>query len=303
MATQITTDVATEAAAALNINFRQMDCLVLNTVPDLMEFLSVTDPSTLAIILTHDCSISGDQDKLNKEPYLELILATEIKKPNSSCTGRQNPRTLHVEAAHNGATKYLELKIIERTFVDKSYFHDVSASTEWQISLENKDIIRRWLAARYNAPSYPSAYEDRLRSKDSAKGLSAQDQLKLILTREVWQHADGLYVIVEPEDEELVAEQPYELRFRIIVKEDIDADILKDIAACRDEIVDIFINTKGLNIIGQEGANTQELKSELIPIKARDQITLSEYNQFDLMLFDYLSDKKILPSMQRPARK
>lgn len=271
------------------INLRQLDCLAKGSCDSLSGFFDNHLPKEtsqcLAVVLTHDCSISGEL--LEKEPYLEILCAKIVLSKDGRLTHGKNPRKLHVQVEHNdNGEKWLEINICHREFLPKKLFDGQVKSVEWSFSEDNKELIRRWLAARYQAPAYPDQYEARLKIN------KANEKIEKILARMGGYNIDGLFMVLSPREEELTNGQPYELELMLMVKSGLSAKERKEIEEIRDDLVKEFREAKGngLHLVGDNDNLTTEEASQLIPIRSDDEITVSEYRQYDKMRLDHLSE-------------
>lgn len=270
------------------IDLRQLDCLAKTSFGAIEGCFSkhLPDESSecFAIIATHDCSISGML--IEKEPYLEVMFAKIIEKPEGNLTLGKNPRRLHVQMENNKNSQWIEINICHREFLPKAAFDGQKKIAEYSFSEENKGLIRRWLAARYQAPAYPNAYEARLK-------INKNDQrIEKILARVGKNAIDGLFMILSPDKEELENDQPYELELMLLVKSDISDEEMRQIEQIRNDLVKILrgIRGNGIHLVGDNETLTEEQVRSLIPIRLDSEITVSEYRQYDKMRLDYLSE-------------
>lgn len=282
------TTIDEEVAEPPVINLRQLDCLAKVSVSVLEECFEKHLPAEtahcLGIIVTHDCSISGAL--IEKEPYLEVVCAKIIETKDGNLTLGKNPRKLHIQIEHNEQTKWLEINICHREFLPKTAFDRQEKLAEWSFSDKNKGLIRRWLAARYLAPAYPNEYEARLKINKN------NERVEKILARVGKDNIDGLFLILDPDQEELPHDQPYELELMLMVKSGLSGVERQEIEKIRDDLVVLLrtLKNNGLHLVGDSESLTAEEAKQLIPIRSDDEITVSEYRQYDQMRLDHLSE-------------
>lgn len=284
------------------LNFRQLDCLAKGSCDSLDGYFEKHLPDEtdqcLALILTHDCSISGEL--IEKEPYIEVVCGKIIPSKDGRLTHGKNPRKLHIQIEHNGESKWLEINICHREFLSKQCFNKQEKSSEWLLSEENKELLKRWIAARYQAPAYPNQYEARLKTNKT------NEKVEKILSHAGGNNIDGLFMILSPRDEELSEDYPYELELMLMTKSSLSQEETQQIETIRSELVTVLraARNNGLHLVGDNDNLTPEQAVELIPIRADDEIRVSEYRKYDKMRLDHLSEgQSIEPDPQRPVTK
>lgn len=284
------------------LSFRQLDCLAKGSCDSLNKYFEKHLPNetnqSVALILTHDCSISGEL--IEKEPYIEVVCGKIISSRDGRLTHGKNPRKLHIQIEHNGESKWLEINICHREFLSKQCFDGQEKSSEWSLSEESKELLKRWLAARYQAPAYPNQYEARLKTNKT------NEKVEKILSRAGGNNIDGLFMILSPRDEELSEEHPYELELMLMTKSSLSQEEIQQIQEIRSELVTVLRAARGngLHLVGDNDTLTTEQAVGLIPIRTDDEVRVSEYRQYDKMRLDHLSEgQSIEEAPQRPMTK
>lgn len=237
----------------------------------------------MGIVLTHDCSISGK--KISAEPDLEIVFARVVERPDGNLTKGKNPRKLHLEVNNNGVSKWLEINICQRKFLNKREFDSRDAAANWNFSEENKRLIRQWLAARYQAPAYPDNYEKRLRIDALNK------RIETLCAGEAGALLHGIYLILDPRYDDLPPDQPYELQLMLLVKTGLSDEQINKVKKLRKDLVDLLRGHREhlIHLVGDGAGLTQQQVEELIRIEDTS-IPHDELSQYDLMRLDHLSE-------------
>jgi hypothetical protein len=129
------------------------DATRLSLTPPLTERLYEAD---FLIAVTHDCDILNRD--LNKEPYVEFIIAQRCEHVAGDLMYGKNPRRLIVE--HAG--EHLELDVHQRHRVPREELQFCTPVAE--LTGRNRQLLRRWLANRYARAAFPDAFNDRIAS-------------------------------------------------------------------------------------------------------------------------------------------
>lgn len=119
-----------------------------------------------AIVITHDCDIPND-----KEKFVELLTGNNIDQANSNYTAAKNIRLLHIryDCIETSQEFIIEL---DRSLVrvDKNEFSSLAVQNEnFQLSSDEKTMLKQWLAARYSRPAFPDEFQSRFNKKKFEK--------------------------------------------------------------------------------------------------------------------------------------
>jgi hypothetical protein len=124
--------------------------------PDWFPQIAVTN-GALAILISHDCDILNHS--LSKEPSVQWLMATPIKKLNSRCTNGMNCRTFHFE--YNGS-KY-EVTAQRRLETPRNLLQNKSAEIQ-PLSRDLTANLAHWISKRFYRPAFPDEFNRRLSS-------------------------------------------------------------------------------------------------------------------------------------------
>lgn len=166
------------------------------------------------VVITHDCDLL----RVEKERFVEAIVADQISKLSSDCRYAKHPRQLHIRYDGNSgaAPLFLELRHVERRCVPIGNFAQYAVRDKTAIlSLEEKRSLKQWLAARYGRPAFPDVFENRLRVRNENR--TVLDQIAKILRKIEAQHLVGLFFdLGEHRSAEVVDGEPYVLRVSVV---------------------------------------------------------------------------------------
>jgi hypothetical protein len=147
------------------------------------------------------------------EPFLEFL----VMRPRTAeardglLFNRKNPRRLQFEVEDLGRPCLYEIDIHEKYRVDRQILEDGSPDATTEVKAADVRMIARWASRRYDRPSFPTAFVDRL-TKNIKKKLpkkmqkDGEDVMDVLVGSEDWgELAPGtpyrivLYVLMGPE--------------------------------------------------------------------------------------------------------
>ena len=119
--------------------------------------------SRIFVVISHDCDLA--ERDFEKEPFVEVVEAFEIKSCNPNYTNSKSTRLLHIEADRNGQRISLELRAVTKKAVDKSVIECFDPLTTLKLVVDEGNTLSHWLAARYKRAAFPNSFLDRLGRK------------------------------------------------------------------------------------------------------------------------------------------
>ena len=236
------------------------DNFVLNRLQGLcpVNLNVVLSEESFCVVVSQDCDIVHEDTE--EEPFIEFIIGkfSEAK----SCKNGRNPRKLHLE--NNG--QILEFIIHNRFFVKKDSlvgfeFSDVL----FELTQDNKKILKKWLGNRYTRAAFPDEFNARL-AKARVSKLTEKDISSRVS-----------HIFFEVEDIELSSEEIYQLNVMVVV--DNSGDVDKN--AIEDAYFKAFDNIEGIE------SNLRVVTEDEITLKDlhnykrwdKDSISFSKQNQ------------------------
>jgi len=200
-------------------------CFTKATAPSLIDKIPDDKRDGDAFIaITHDCSVISPS--LSSEPYLEYLAAKEIDKCNGQFTSARNIRKLHIEIEVNGESRWYEVNMAQRGFIDRSQLEQSYPDNQFTLSADSLAILKRWLANRYISQTFPDMFNQLTGHlvKDS------KAKLIKIFDSEIGKACHSIFIGLTPDDRDLVEGESYEtiiaLLFRDCIAEEIGRDAI-----------------------------------------------------------------------------
>lgn len=113
-----------------------------------------------AIVISHDCDCACAD--LSREPFVEVMIGTEIQSLEGHYTNAKSSRVLHLTAEKSGVQQFVSFAPHRRFLILKTELIDYCPSGNWSLSRQNLLILQSWLAYRYRRAAFPNAFNDRL---------------------------------------------------------------------------------------------------------------------------------------------
>lgn len=239
------------------------DYSVLNSLQGLSPVnlnVALSDKS-FCVVVTQDCDIVHEPTE--EDPFIEFIIGNLSE--DKSCKNGRNPRKLHLE--NNG--QILEFIIHNRFFVKKDSLAGFDFSDVlFELTLDNKKILKKWLGNRYTRAAFPDEFNTRLAkakvSKLTEKGISTRVS----------------HIFFEVEDKELLTDEIYNLNVMVVV--DDSADTEKD--KIEDAYFEVFDSIDGIK------SNLRVVTEDEITLK-----DLQKYKRWDKDSISFSKKKQSLP--------
>jgi hypothetical protein len=167
-----------------------------------LQVLPGGDDSAFAMVITHDCDCVADPER---ERYVEIILGSQVERLDGNNTHGKNPRKLHLELSQCG--KLVELVISPKATVEKRALLSHDPDSTWALSREEKRILGRWLAARYNRAAFPNELVERLRVVEDDFRKAARNHADKVI---------GIFLDFEPDGEILDKDEPCAVSISVV---------------------------------------------------------------------------------------
>lgn len=240
------------------------------------------DHALCVMVISHDCDLANDN--LDQEPNVEVIVGRRLEKGDGNYYWSKSPRTLHIDAKHNGSQVVIELLATKRDFIKKVDLAPFSPDGSWVVPSESCSALRVWLAARYKRSAFPDEFV-RLLSRNKLDGRLAS------LLKEDGNHVSSVYFSLAEinksgNDDEVSYDLVIVLAF--LPGEDPEA-MQKRMDALAAQITSEFENK--LFDTGTESWKGICLKDCMAV--SEDDMTLSEARRFQSWRLDYLSVKGV----------
>ena len=125
------------------------------------ESLNVTDRD-LVIVVSHDCDVCSPNE--SGEPDVEVIAVSPLEGVDGNFTYLKNPRRLQTLATIGDESVPCELRAHRRWWMPRRLL--LRAHPAGVISTSPPDLLKKWLARRYERPAFPNTFVERLDDVD-----------------------------------------------------------------------------------------------------------------------------------------
>lgn len=149
--------------------WRQGSVLTKGAVDELRLGLPEDRDRVRVVVISHDCDLANDDAR---EPFVEVIIGRLIDREDGNSSWGKSSRTLHYTVDCAGSTECIELVSNSKTQIDKERLARFSPDDRYSTNHVCLALLRNWLAARYRRPSFPDAFNNRMRETGAAKELA-----------------------------------------------------------------------------------------------------------------------------------
>lgn len=227
---------------------------------------------TKLLIISHDCDLVNHSYVL--EPFVEFL----VIRPQAAAArdgllfNGKNPRKLQFEAEELGKPRLYEINIHEKYRADRRVLEDGSPDTTIKVKATDVRMIARWASRRYDRPSFPTAFVNRL-TKELKNKLpkkmqkDGEDVVSVLVGAESW--------------EELDPRTPYKIVLRVLMNPE----------ACEDERRE----TRGLSVVSEMRAllaKCDGIEVEDADLANTAEMTLKEHQHLRRWDFDFLTPEE-----------
>jgi hypothetical protein len=220
----------------------------------------------LAIVLSHDCDVV--QPNIEKEPYIEILIASPIPQLDGNCTRGKNSRCYHFQINNLS----YEIKAIERISVPRQILADYEPHYLTLPTEEIKAIVH-WFAQRYERPAFPNNFNKRLSKKTK--------QIIVQILREFGHLVSGFYIACP--NEELPDDMLYDILLYVVMSDE-DFENAEKFIVCEKISKQIFEavrkQSNGITITNSENLCISEKE-----ISLHDLRYLKRFTSFDHFSF------------------
>lgn len=238
---------------------RQCEVLNNSTLKRLQDLCPVNlnvvmSDESFCVVVTQDCDIV--HVKTEEEPYIEFIIGNITQ--DKSCKNGKNPRKLHLE--NNG--HFFEFIVHNRFYVTKKSLDGFDfKNASFELTGDNKKILKKWLGNRYIRAAFPDEFNMRL---SKAKVSKITD--KAVSTK-------VSHIFFEVEDKELSKCEDYHLNVMVVT--DTTGDEKDKIEDAYFEVFDEI-----------EGVKTN------LRVVTEDEVTLNDLHNYKRWNWDSISYSK-----------
>jgi hypothetical protein len=217
----------------------------------------------LAAVISHDCDCVAGADV---EANIEVIVANLSKDPFPNNMHAKNPRLFQLACKQSGQSIDLDIRV--RTNLPKNILTSLQPEPTMRFSREERRILARWLASRYDRRALPDELQRRLdvvRDTIEKVGKAYPESIQ------------GIYIYHDP-DEELLEDQVYIVDIRVVY----DHENLTARKEAEKAAVDIDARFKRKFYTGDNGIRPVWKEVELEHCSAVSDV---EFSLFDVMSY------------------
>ncbi len=120
-----------------------------------------TETNVVAIVVSHDCDIAKDP---HVEPTVEVIVGRRIGEADGNFTNSKNARRLHLTFDAGDEHLTGDFEAHRKVQVSKDCLASYSPNGTVKLTSNSRNILQRWLAARYRRSAFPDEFDRRLES-------------------------------------------------------------------------------------------------------------------------------------------
>lgn len=152
-----------------------------------------------AVVVSQDCDVV---QTVEVESYLEVIAAKMLEQPRADLLHGRNPRLIDIPVVAP-AGRYLHLSVHDRFRIEKHHLAAHAPSTAIALDREVASQLAKWIAKRYTRVAWPDAFNARMAAVD--------DKLERLFKSDNGKVITGIWLMLDPVDEELAADDDYRL--------------------------------------------------------------------------------------------
>lgn len=216
---------------------------------------------TQGIIVSQDCDLLHCSFK--KEPWAEILLVSELVKPDGNLVHGKSSKSFHFQAQKNGEFVWFEAKSWNRVLLPRKDLANCSPFKDLALAPQVLRTLIQWIAERYTRSAFPDSFVERTKEaqKDLAKALNENGTA-------IWR----ILVQLTPE-RELAENEDYEINVLCLVRPEEwnDPKIKANAENAWKDITATLEKIKGVDVGTLEFGSTDEFViSELFNYQAWD---------------------------------
>ena len=111
------------------------------------------------VVISHDCDLAQEEAL---EPNVDVLVGRQIASPDGNFSYAKNVRRLHLTFTAGDDHIVVELVAGNKTAVPKHSLADHQPEAALLMTVAERAILQRWLAARYRRAAFPDEFDRRL---------------------------------------------------------------------------------------------------------------------------------------------
>lgn len=221
------------------------------------------------VVVSHDCDVTSGS--YEREPNVELLAIYPATEKKGGRTFGKNPREIEFQIRVDGRGAAFIAHAGDRHHVDRRILEKVTPDLQSHLTPESVNLLRSWLAQRYNRSAFPDVFGSRLRQ--------IQGDIESILD-EQGAEISVILVGIEPAGEAR-EDESYEVHLYAVMP----VNLYRQAA----------LRTKAQSVIDQLGALFRKCDGIQLTdaeVRSESDVTLNELRYLKRFTPDYLSHKK-----------
>lgn len=214
----------------------------------------------LYVVISQDCDVVNHD--LNKEPIIELLYMSEVKKEDGSLTNGKNPRKLHFKLQVDSGNKCLECIIHDKFFLPRQHLSSIVPHNKFFVKDGELAALIKWVTNRYARSAFPDIFNQRVKS--------IIGEIKAILKAHGG-NTLGIFVRLNTYNE-LDSSEKYKLFLNILFHPKYtDSSFIEEFDSCLDKIIQQFSKVEGIEVVQAQRLSIDDLSHyEFLQLKKWD---------------------------------
>jgi|TARA_R110000868_G_scaffold373866_2_gene638196 hypothetical protein len=237
------------------------------------------DPEDIIIPILYDCALL-DID-LDREPWLEFVVAKKVASPIPALLNGKTPRKLHFPIIVDGQEIFYEVIPRLQCRSCRSIISELNLAFSHLLATRTLIVLLDWLSNRIKQPVLPDEFEKRLHKKKLENIFKSVDALK----------ASGIYINIDP-NEPISVENEYTAKIIVAYEDSVYRELYR-----AKSVENVVIKLKSYFSV-TDGVNLTEIIS-----MPESEITLSILNNFQSWGSDYFTYRSDNPETEGPSYK
>jgi hypothetical protein len=114
---------------------------------------------TRVVVISHDCDLAQDEAI---EPSVEVLVGRQIPSADGNYSYAKNARRLHLTLTGGGEHIVVDLVAGSKNSILKQDLAEHQPEAALLMTGAEREILQRWLAARYRRSAFPDEFNRRL---------------------------------------------------------------------------------------------------------------------------------------------
>lgn len=150
------------------------------------------------LVTLYDCALINNN--FNAEPDVGYVLVSPINKVEKLFANAKNERTLQFLATSGSQEQSFEVRAGDLGYFDRSLLLDAKISQRFETTMQEQQVVGKWITRRTTQPTYPDKFNIRVDAKKKEK-----------LFKDYAESVAAFYIRISPRDQELAPNDTYDV--------------------------------------------------------------------------------------------